>query len=288
MKDEGPIRTIRSALDWSRTIARGAPAAGALDAHRLLAHVLEIPVHEVHLSPDREVSPRQAECFREYWRRRLRGHPLQYLVGETEFFSLRFEVTPGVFIPRPETERLVESVISRSGGGGVWVDAGTGAGVIAVSLAVHLSGSLVYAVDRSTRAAALARRNASLHGVGDRVRVVCGDLLRPFRRTAWADGVVSNPPYVATREKHTLPVEVREHEPEEALYAGPDGLAVIRRLVREVPGVLKPGGLLAVEIGETQSTEVRSLLGRDRGWDGATVEMDLADRPRVAVARWSG
>lgn len=288
MKDD-PIHTVREAWSWSLgLLAKPPESSRRREIERLLAHVLKVPPHELYLSPDRPLGVHEADRFQTLWLERLGGRPLQYLLGETEFMSLRFLVEPGVFIPRPETERLVDAVIAHAGGAGVWIDVGTGAGGIAVSLAHYAPRTTVYATDASPEALRLARENARFHGVSGRVRFVRGDLLDPFRPTGWADGIVSNPPYVAAGEISGLPEEVRDYEPHAALLGGRDGLAVIRALARQAPGILKPRGYLALEIGETQARDVHSLFGQDPSWDGIEIEKDLAGRHRVAVAVRAG
>lgn len=279
--EEEPIRTVRDALAWSQR-SLGDPS-GRHEIDRLLAHILDVPASEIYICPHRSLDPEQVRRFCAAWRERVAGKPLQYLLGETEFMSLRFRVAPGVFIPRPETECLVEAVVERSRGG-VWVDVGTGAGVIAVSLAVYAPTAAVYATDLSRAALDLTAENATAHAVAERVRPVQADLLRAFRRTRWADGVVSNPPYVSAEEMESLPREVREHEPPTALFGGRDGLDRIRSILEDAPPILKPGGLLAMEIGAGQAGPVRSLLSWDPSWHSIEILHDLAGRPRVALA----
>ncbi len=159
------------------------------------------------------------------------------------------------------------------------VDVGTGSGCIAIALAVHLPRALVYAVDISPAALAVARRNAERHGVAGRLHLMAGDLLTP--RPQLVDLIVSNPPYVAADEWASLPVAVRDHEPKLALDGGPDGLAITQRLLSEAPAVLRPGGVLLVEIGATQAASVVHLA--ETAFPGATVRIhaDLAGHDRV-------
>ncbi len=287
---EGPlIRTVRDALGWAeRQVSQDREPPGRSEMDRTLAGILGIPSHEIYLSPDRKLSSQDVERFQASWHRRLTGVPLQHLLGEVEFFSLAFRVVPGVFIPRPETECLVETVLrQRRGRRETWIDVGTGAGVIAVSLAVSVEDLTVIAADVSTDALDLARENARRHGVEGRVRLVRCDALDAFRRTGWADGIVSNPPYVSLPDMRDLPVEVRDHDPHAALFGGPDGLAFIRRLAAAAPEILRPGGRLAFEMGERQADDVRALLEKSSPWDRIRVREDLAGRPRVALARRS-
>jgi release factor glutamine methyltransferase len=221
--------------------------------------------------------------------RRLKGEPLQYLVGRQEFWGLEFRVGPGVLIPRPETEGLVEAVVRRAQDRPVAIaEAGSGTGCIAVALATALPKSSVTASDRSATAVLMARQNAETHGVADRVSVIQGDWLDPMAPLAGRfDFVVSNPPYIPTAELPTLPPEVR-HEPVEALDGGPDGMLFYRRLVNEAGRFLKTGGFLVVELGHDQSDRMADLTAGESGWARPLFEKDLAGIDRVAVIQWTG
>jgi len=226
--------------------------------------------------------------------RRLERVPVAYLTGVREFYGLDFEVTPDVLIPRPETELVVEAALmalpmpvtprpfARV------VDVGTGSGAIAVALAAGRADLRVLAVDRSRAALAVARRNVARHGVGARVALVAADLLSAVDRRDAVDVIVSNPPYVPDASPDVAP-DVRLHEPPLALYAGADGLDVVRRLVADAAAVLAPGGTLIMEIGAGQAAAV-ATLARDAGhWDPARFRTDLQRIERVAIlARGTG
>ena len=251
----------------------------------LLAHVLETSRAVLIAHHERPLTPAQLDQYQALVRRRAANYPLPYLTGRIEFYGLEFEVTPDVLIPRPETETLVDLALRRRPAR--VVDVGTGSGCIAVSLAVHLPEVTVYAVDVSPAALAIARRNAERHGVAERVRLLAGDLLGPLPGPL--DLIVSNPPYVPTDERAALPASVRDHEPRLALDGGPDGLALVRRLLAQAPAVLRnpapvtgcPGGGLLIEIGANQG-EAASRLAR-AFFPHATVRVhpDLAGRDRV-------
>jgi release factor glutamine methyltransferase len=216
--------------------------------------------------------------------RRLDGEPIQYILGETEFYGLPFRVTPDVLIPRPETEHLVEKVIeiaARAGAGLPGpriVDVGTGSGAIAVALAHELPQARITAIDLSAPALDLAAENAKLNGVA--VRFLRGDLLAQVGGEQF-EIVVSNPPYVPGADRASLAVEVRDYEPALALFAGDDGLDVYRRLIPAAFGVLIPGGSLALEIGFGQSPAIKELLGFS-GFEEIDFIPDLQGIPRVA------
>ena len=215
--------------------------------------------------------------------RRLRGEPIQYITGQAEFYGLRFAVRPGVLIPRPETEHLVEEAVRLAGGMDAprILDIGSGSGAIAVALAHELPGAAVTSVDISPDALAVARENAAANGV--RVRFVEGDLLGPVAGEMF-ELIVSNPPYVPEGDRAELAVEVREHEPHTALFAGADGLGIYRRLIPEAREHLARGGWLLLEIGYGQEVGVRSLL-EAAGYGGIEFLPDYQGIARVACGQ---
>jgi len=238
--------------------------------------------------------PVGAENLRRYFRlvaRRSRGYPLQYLTGRQEFMGLTFKVTSDVLIPRGDTEVLVEAVLDRVAGERPWraADVGTGSGAIAASLAYYLPGAFIYALDISGAALRVAAENARHLGVIDRICFLQGDLLEPLLGLQEVgryglDAVVANLPYIPTGELRRLPREVRR-EPRAALDGGPDGLELYRRLLPQAAALLKPGGLLAVEISPEQ-VGAMSRLAADLG-DYTVEEIieDYAGRPRCFLAR---
>jgi release factor glutamine methyltransferase len=223
--------------------------------------------------------------YRTVIERRRAGEPIQYITGEAEFHGLPFRVTRDVLIPRPETEHVVEKVLELAAAFTAprIVDVGTGSGAIAVALAAKLPHALVTAVDLSPAALEVARENAARNAVAERVQFMHGDLLAPVLGETF-DIVVSNPPYVAESDRASLSVEVREFEPEQALFAGADGLGIYRRLIPEAPAALSRGGFLVLEIGYGQDAAVRELLAQ-AGFAGIGAVPDLQGIPRVAWAR---
>lgn len=261
------------------------------DAMLLLRHVLGISQAELLASRERPLGALQTKDFNALIRQRARGVPIQYLTGEQEFYGLSFHVTPAVLIPRPETEHLVEAAIARlqSHPAPAIADIGTGSGAIAVSLAHELPNAHIVALDISPIALEVARQNAMRNDVAERIRFVESDLIsastvlpdRPF------DAIVSNPPYVAERERKTLPKEVRDYEPALALFAGPTGLEFYRRLIPAAHAHLTTGGWLLMEIGHGQRDAVHAMLqGQEQPlWDAIEFLPDLQSIPRVAIAR---
>ena len=232
-----------------------------------------------------DISADEAGRYRELIERRYLGEPMQYILGEAEFYGLRFRVTPNVLIPRPETEHLVERVLELAEQFQTprIVDVGTGSGCIVVALAAHLKGADLTAIDISASALDLARQNAELNGALQRIRFLEDDLLAPVAGQRF-EIVVSNPPYVSEVDRASLSVEVRDHEPALALFAGNDGLDIYRRLIPAAFAALAPGGFVALEIGYGQMEGVSKLLSVT-GFREIEFIPDLQDIPRVAVAR---
>ncbi len=264
-----------------------------LEGEHLLAHALDLKRLDLYLQYDRPLTPEELDGFRPLVKRRARREPLQYIVGSQPFRELDLLVDGRVLIPRPETEVLVEEVLAwarkRATEGGELdvLDLGTGTGAIALSLAVEGSFRRVVATDRSAAALEVAALNRAAAELDERVDLREGVDFEPLTEDEQFDVVVSNPPYVAEGERPGLEPEVLEWEPEDALFAGPDGLDVIRRIVAGAPARLRDGGLLALEIGAGQAGAVEGLLDGAEGWDSVTVRADLAGRERVVLAERS-
>jgi release factor glutamine methyltransferase len=243
-----------------------------------------------------------ASVAREYFRliaRRAAGEPTQYLTGKQEFWGLEFEVTPAVLIPRPETEHVIEVALERLGARGIKIDmrtgepspplriadVGTGSGCLAVALAHELPHAEIFATDISATALEVALRNATRHRVASRIRFLEGDLLKPVAPSPESfDLIVSNPPYVAQDDEATLAREVREHEPHAALFGGPSGIEIYERLVEQAGELLRPGGVLVLELGYDSAQHVRAILVKQGNWVNVSVTNDLAGIPRVLAA----
>jgi release factor glutamine methyltransferase len=256
------------------------------DAELLLLHTLGAARTVLFTDPDRALSDAEQRRFDEAVGRRVQGEPIQYITGEQEFYGLALRVTPAVLIPRPETELLVEAVLERlptvSAAPLRIVDIGTGSGAISIALAVQRADLQVTTLDISPAALAVARENAARHGVAERIRFLESDLLGAVAGETAFDAIVSNPPYVPESDRDTLHAQVREYEPATALFAGPDGMDIYRRLIPQAWATLKPGGLLALEFGHGQREALAGLLG---GWNEVTFLDDLQQIPRVALAR---
>lgn len=217
--------------------------------------------------------------------RRRRREPLAYILGEREFYGRAFRVAPGVLVPRPETELIVESALARlpPDSSAAVIDVGTGTGCLAITMALERPGLRITGIDASAAALAVARENVRRHGVLERLPLREADLLHGVAGSV--DMIVSNPPYVAERDRPSLAPEVLDYEPAEALFAGPDGLDVIRALVPAAANVLAPGGWLIFEFGWGQAEAVRKLVESTAGLVLADVRRDLQQIPRVAIAQ---
>ncbi len=261
------------------------PADAAADADVLARHVLGWDRARL-LAHRRDPAPAGfVDRFTTLIDRRADRVPVAYLTGTREFYGLDFEVTPDVLVPRPETELAVDLTLAAlppAGATGRIIDVGTGSGCIAVAVAATRPDVAVIAVDRSRPALAVARRNARRHGVADRVALLAGDLLSGLGPRLPIDVVVSNPPYVPDGSLDVA-TDVARHEPPTALYAGRDGLDVVRRLIVDAVRVVRPGGRLIMEIGVGQSEAVAAAAAARGAWQATTFHPDLRGIARVAV-----
>ena len=277
--------TVREILKWTRGYFKETGIAQPrLEAEILLAHVMNVDRLHLYLSPDTPLTPDERARFREIIKKRRSGVPRQYLTGEVQFYGLRFRVRDDVFIPRPETEELLERAlgIAPRDRDLACLDLGTGSGVIAVSLAKYLPRVKVTAVDLSVDAVKLAQENAELNKVVDRVDVVHSDWFE--RVPGKFDLIVSNPPYIPEEEMDDLPYEVREHEPHRALNGGKGGVEEIAKLVRGLKEHMHAGATALFEIGDGQGTMVREEM-KDAGLTDIRVEHDFAEKERYVIAR---
>ena len=257
------------------------------DDEFFLTAILACKRSDLYTAP-RKLDPLQQARFDDMRRRRAAGEPVQYITGWTEFFGYRFEVGPGVLVPRPETEVLAELLIKELKAQGkkeyFILDIGTGSGCLAVTMAKELPNCRVVALDVSEEALAYARRNAEINGVTDRIEFVQRDMFWFMDETLHRfDAVMSNPPYIPEAMIATLPEDVRK-EPLLALEAGPDGLHFFRFIIPSSRRVLKSGGIIAVEMGDGQAKELQNLFAITGPWDKIMVCDDNAGRARVALA----
>jgi len=276
--------TVQELLQAAADLARKAHAeATPWDARLLLAHAVEAG-NPLRLDFGREVPPEAGARFQALWRQRLTGVPVQHLLGEWDFYGRPFYVDRRALVPRPETEVLLAAALREAPGARRVLDAGTGSGVLAVTFLLERPGSRATALDASPEALALARKNASRHGVGARLELLASDWASCLARVHF-DLALANPPYLALSEASSLTTTVREHDPAGALFAGEDALSQIRRLLTQLPGVLAPGAPFLFEIGFGQAEAVECEIRSRRDWRLERIEPDLAGIPRVAVVR---
>lgn len=283
-------RTWSAWVRWgTERLQQAGVEAPRREAESLVASVVGVSRWEGYLHPDLMLNEAQVESVQALLERRARRVPAQYLTGWETFCGLEIAVTPAVLIPRPETEGVVLAARQAAQGTGdrrppIFADVGTGSGCIALALAAGDPASVVYAIDRSADALAVARANAARLDPAGHVRFRMGDLVTPLREEGLrVDVLVSNPPYVSDEEFSRLQPEVR-YEPPEALRGGPDGLMFYRRLFTEAAGVLHPAGAVVVEVGFGQAALVRELA-EGAGYVVERVEEDLAGIPRVITVR---
>lgn len=249
------------------------------DVDLLIGDTFQKPLSWLIAHDDEQVSDGRLAAVQKKISRRLAGEPLQYIRGESEFFGRRFIVDQRALIPRPETEILVECLLSRLKGNESVLDVGTGTGCIAVTAKLECPTIQLTALDRSLDALSLARENA--RSLGASVKLVGSDLVTAIRGPF--DVIVSNPPYIPQGDIASLEVEVRSHEPVMALSPGPTGLECIERLFRDGRDILGGGGLMIFEIGYGQAEAVRSLAVAS-GWRVESIRNDLAAIPRVVIS----
>jgi len=293
---DGAARSRAEALaSLTRRLERAGVDAPEHDAEALLLRALHVSRADLWSDPAVPLRPEEAEDLAALAERRSAREPLQLLLGTTPFCSATLDLEPGVFLPRPETESLVEAVLRGIHSvEGRLLDLGTGTGAIAIAILHALPQWTGIAVDRSAQAVRLARRNAARNGLSDRLEIAEADFRGhesipgiggPGRLGGLGDSavdvVVSNPPYIRSGEIPALMPEVRDHDPREALDGGPDGLEALRDLALGIPLWLRPGGLAAVEIGADQADD--SLVLMRPCLEDARVLPDLAGRPRILM-----
>lgn len=298
---------IRAALkEGIARLRRAGTPSGTLAAELLLMHALGRDRTWLYTHPDSALDPQAEQKYFAFLARRASGEPTQYITGKQEFWGLEFEVTPAVLIPRPETEHVMEVALELLGPRGLKIemasgkpseplliaDVGTGSGCLAVALAWELPHAEIIATDISAAAIEVALRNAARHQVADRILFQQTNLLENIsvppptahRIERCFDVVVSNPPYIGSADASTLPREVRDHEPHEALFSGPHGAELYPSLIEQAGKRLRPGGILVMELGYNSLDRVLPMLDVPPNWTQVRVTNDLAGIPRVLSA----
>ncbi|MFB3813598.1 MAG: peptide chain release factor N(5)-glutamine methyltransferase [Terriglobales bacterium] len=276
---------LKAALESAvRQLDASSVGSPRMNAEVLLMFTLGCDRAYLYAHPERELNTDELARYEAALAERARGVPSQYITGHQEFWGLDLIVTPAVLIPRPETEHLVEATLGLARGlpHPRIVDVGTGSGCVALALAHELPQADLWATDISDAALEVARANAARLQLAERVRFAETNLLSALDAATRFDFVVSNPPYVGEGEADKVQREVKKFEPKEAVFAGPEGLDVIARLIPQARAHLEPGGWLLMEIGYTQEAKVRALL---EDWTEARTIPDLQGIPRVIAAK---
>ena len=266
-------------LQGTKLLEDAGIAVPRLTAEVLLCHAIHGERPFLYAHPEQELREVEWIHYGRYLHERLNGKPTQYITGRQEFYGREFRVTPDVLIPRQETELVVETALEVARGARRILDVGSGSGAIAVTLQLETR-AMVYGTDISAAALGVAAKNAKK--LGARVEFVCCDLMSAIASMSM-DVIVSNPPYVPEAERASLQREVRDHEPEMALFAGPTGFEIYERLVTEAERVLLPGGWMVLELGYKSRDRVLGMFGPH--WRDVRVVPDLAGIPRVLAAR---
>lgn len=290
----GEVWSVRRVLEWTAGFfVRKAVDAPRLSAELLLAHVLGVPRIKLYMDYERPLSDRELTSCRALVKRAGEHEPIAYLTGRAHFFNLELEIEPGVLIPRPDTETLVENVLQMArhtvGMDSPRVlDLCTGSGCIALAIAQNLKSANVIASDISDKAAALAQRNAERLGLAERVRVLKGDLFEPLSQLVDVqpfDLIVSNPPYIPAAQIPQLDRNVRDYEPLAALDGGLDGLTIHRRILAEAPQRVVSGGRIYLEIAFDQGELARQLMAEHHAFEEVKILKDYSGRDRVVTGR---
>ncbi len=276
--------TVQRILEWTATfLKQKGVESPRLEAELLLAHARKCPRIRLYTDFTELLTDSERAIMRELVQRRAKREPLAYIVGTREFYGRAFEVGAGVLVPRPETETLVDVCLERipKDADREILEVGFGSGCICITIARQRPRCSVVATDISAAAMEIASKNIEKHGVSKNVSLLTGNVLEPVKNLGRRfDGLVSNPPYIREGERAGLEPEVALHEPEDALFSGEDGLNVVRKIVQQVPSLLKPGAFIALELDPSQCEQVVSML-KTNGFSNAAIRRDLSGNERV-------
>ena len=280
---------LKSAMDWAVDLLKNANInSPQLDAELLLSYTLNCDRKRLILQPDMILDAEQCECFKIFVQRRVKREPIQYILGKKEFWSREFIVVPGVLIPRPETEFLIERLLAihkEKIGPASILDIGVGSGILAITAALEIPYSRLTAWDVSPVALGIARKNAEYHGVANRIQFEQGDIFDDtfINRSDKFNFILSNPPYIPSEKLMKLMPEVNDFEPRLALDGGPNGMEYYRRIISIARRGLVTGGYLILELGDGQWAEVEKHFSP--GFNNLIYQSDYSGTPRVVSAR---
>jgi release factor glutamine methyltransferase len=283
--------TVRRVLEWTIShLKKHGSDSARLDAEVLLAHARGCSRIQLYTAYD-EILPEAArKTMRDLVKRRANAEPVAYLVGMKEFYSLPFEVTRDVLIPRPDTELLVMETLQliKEMPNPTVLELGVGSGCISTAIAVNHKTVRIVGIEIYQPTLDVALRNTKRHHVDPRVVLRLGDLFSPLKPGEQFDVLVSNPPYIPSAEIETLAPSVRQHEPHRALDGGADGLDIIRQIAREGLAFVRPGGAILIEFSPEQAGTIQALFSQaGSGWEDVAIVSDLGQQPRVLRARRS-
>ena len=281
---------MKAFFEWSiDRLNQAGIASPRMEAEVLLAGALKLYREELYSRPERILNKAEKVISRDFINRRIRREPVAYILGQKEFWSLNFKITSDVLIPRPETEILVETLLSLNNIapvelGSHLLEIGTGSGVISVVAAKEIANCRVTATDYCPKSLVVAKLNADSHGVSNKINFIQSDIFSKVPITPY-DFIVSNPPYIATSHLTTLMRDVRDYESKKALDGGIDGLDFYRRIIPVALNYLKKGGGIVLEIGETQAKPVSDMLCAGDKYESIKVTQDYSGYDRVVSAR---
>lgn len=282
--------TILRLLTWTTSYFESYHIEQArTDAETLLAHLLGLRRIDLYVQHEKPLTQGELDRFRSMVKRRAQREPVAYITGVKEFWSMALEVGPGVLIPRPETECLVEAVLEKLPECGVRpriLELGTGSGAISLAIARESKDCQIIASDRSIHAMTIARKNANQLLTDTRLAFFCGDWFAPLSKNKGRFNlIVSNPPYIPRQDFDGLQPEIRQFEPEEALVGGKQGLDCISQILQCAPDYLLPGGWVMLEIGWDQAKAVSNLFDVDNRYDDMTIRQDYSGHDRIVMFR---
>lgn len=281
------MNTIKSIINkTSQTLINSGNTNAEFEARYIISEVLNCSQLDLHMNQTKELSPNQIKTISDATLRRCSNEPLQYIFGKAYFMNLTFEVGPGVLIPRPETELLVDYVCKHCPRNATICDIGTGSGTISVSIAYERPDTNVIGVDLHEKALTYARKNKNLSGVNN-LELIQSDLFSSLCGEKF-DVITANLPYISQKEYNKLEDEVKEHEPKSALYADDEGLALITQTILEAPQHLNKNGLIIFEIGYEQGAAVKKLLEKNDNYTNAEVIKDYNNLDRFVKAQHKG